>query len=365
MGAATGGEEGLEEVEWDDRGKCERDLRAEAVSLEHLMCHYPKNRFCRACILARLRRKASRRRRDVRTFCPDFGACVTLDHVYAHSTEMEGIDGSLDMLVIYDLGTEKIDAYPAKSKNADDTYNAIQDFRGSTYIDTVYSDNSKEIKKAVRDLGFPHRTSVPGVPSTNTLAEGRVQIVVNGAKTNLVNAGLPCAFWPYAARHFCFALTTRTVNDTTSYYRQHGAHFAGMSIPFGCRVFFKSSPISARQPSKFEGDAAAGVFLGYVLDPGGKWSGEYYVVDLSAFAGKPLHRATPAAKLKVHVQRVRELNPVSSEDVFSPLRNPAREPTSHWPGSRPTWVLSAARRSTSCLLTPRTTPLFLCLHLRS
>ena len=94
-----------------------------------------------------------------------------------------------------------------------------------------------------------------------------------------------------------------------------------MSIPFGCRVFFKSSPISARQPSKFEGDAAAGVFLGYVLDPGGKWSGEYYVVDLSAFAGKPLHRATPAAKLKVHVQRVRELNPVSPEDVYFPLRN--------------------------------------------
>ena len=59
--------------------------------------------------------------------------------MYAHSEQMEGIDGSLDMLVIYDLGTEKLDAYPAKSKNSDDTYAAVQDFRGSTYLDMVYS----------------------------------------------------------------------------------------------------------------------------------------------------------------------------------------------------------------------------------
>ena len=209
---------------------------------------------------------------------------------------MEGIDGSLDMLVIYDLGTVKIDSYPAKSKSSDDTYYAIQDFRGNTYVDMVYSDNSKEIKLAVRELGFPHRTSVPGIPSTNTLAEGRVQIVVNGAKTSLVNAGLPCAFWPYSSRHFCIGLSTRVVDGSSAYYRQQGEVFPAPFIPFGCRVFFKSSPISKQLSTKFDSDASTGVFLGYVLDPGGKWSGEYYVVNLAAFAGKPLHRHTPAAK---------------------------------------------------------------------
>jgi hypothetical protein len=58
---------------------------------------------------------------------------------------MEGIDGSMDMLVIYDLATEKIDAFPAKSKNADETHTALQNFRGTTSIDVVYSDNSREI----------------------------------------------------------------------------------------------------------------------------------------------------------------------------------------------------------------------------
>ena len=53
----------LVEAEWDDRGMCERDLREEAVSMEHLMCHHPKNWFCKACQRSRLRRKANRKRR--------------------------------------------------------------------------------------------------------------------------------------------------------------------------------------------------------------------------------------------------------------------------------------------------------------
>jgi len=63
-----------------------------------------------------------------------------------------------------------------------------------------------------------------------------------------------------------------------------------------------------------------GVFLGYVLDPGGKWSGQYYVAALEAFAGRPLHKRTPPSKCKVHIQRVREILPVTKADIFFPLR---------------------------------------------
>ena len=107
-------------------------------------------------------------------------------------------------LMCYDIGTEKIDAYPARSNDHQDTDQAVADFRGETYLDMVYSDNSGEIKKAISEFGFNHRTSVPGVPQTNSLAEGRVRIVVYGTRTALGNAGLPSCFWPYASRHFCF-----------------------------------------------------------------------------------------------------------------------------------------------------------------
>ena len=134
------------------------------------MTHFPKNPYCPACRKSRLRRKANRRNREAREVAAVFGQSVTMDHVYAHTEQMEGIDGSLDMLVMYDIGTEKIDAFPSKSKSADDTYAAIQDFRGTTYLRCVYSDNSREIKSAVRMLGFPYRTSVPGIPAANTIA---------------------------------------------------------------------------------------------------------------------------------------------------------------------------------------------------
>ena len=107
---------------------------------------------------------------------------------------------------------------------------------------------------------------------------------------------------------------------SNSYFRQQGAHFNGQSIPFGCRVFFKPSPISKHQTGKFESNCVPGIMLGYVLDPGGKWSGEFLVVELAAMAGKPMHRNTPAGQLRVHVQRVRELLPVKKADVFYPLR---------------------------------------------
>ena len=32
-----------------------------------------------------------------------------------------------------------------------------------------------------------------------------------------------------------------------------------------------------------------GLILGYELEPGGKWTGQYYVADLSEFTGKDLH----------------------------------------------------------------------------
>ena len=136
--------------EFDKRGMSESQLRAEAVSIEHLMIHFPKNPYCKACCKTRLRRKPRKRRTVPRELNGKFGSCITLDHVYAHSGEMEGMDGSMDMLVIYDLATEKIDAFPAKSKNADETHAAPQNFRGTTYVDVDYSDNSREIQQAIR-----------------------------------------------------------------------------------------------------------------------------------------------------------------------------------------------------------------------
>ena len=152
--------EGDELEEISDEGKAEGDLRAEAVSLNHLLTHFPKNKFCHACLRSRVRRKACLNKsvhRDAKCE-PIFGKQVTADHVYAHSERLAGFTGDLDLLVIFDRGVGWIEGYPLRSKGADDAYNSFQDFRGSTYLDLVYVDNSRELRKSVEQLGFPRGT---------------------------------------------------------------------------------------------------------------------------------------------------------------------------------------------------------------
>ena len=51
--------------------------------------------------------------------------------------------------------------------------------------------------------------------------------------------------------------------------RFEGRKFPGPRIPFGALIDFKPSPIRGAQP-KFAPKAEPGIFLGYVLQPGGK-----------------------------------------------------------------------------------------------
>jgi len=172
----------------------------------------------------------------------------------------------------------------------------------------VYSDNSRELKKAVKMFGFSHRRSTPGVPATNTLAEGTVQKITGGTGTISENAGLPACYWPFAARHWCFAHCIEVKDGDSIYNKQlERGNFPGHVIPFGALVDFLPSPLSKEKSGKNEPDTRPGVFFGYHLDPGGRWSGQYYVVSLTAFIGISLRRNTRGKDAKVHVQRVREL----------------------------------------------------------
>ena len=87
LGEAAVEDDKLEEI--NDEGKAEGDLRAEAVSLNHLLTHFPKNKFCHACLRSRVRRKACLNKsvhRDAKCD-PIFGKQVTADPVsYTHLT---------------------------------------------------------------------------------------------------------------------------------------------------------------------------------------------------------------------------------------------------------------------------------------
>ena len=132
--------EGDELEEINDDGKAAGDLRTEAVSLNHLLTHFPKNKYCHACLRSRVRRKACLNKsvhRDAKCE-PIFGKQVTADHVCAHSERLAGFTGDLDLLVFFDRGVGWIEGYPLRSKGVDDAYNSFQDFRGSTYLSLIH-----------------------------------------------------------------------------------------------------------------------------------------------------------------------------------------------------------------------------------
>ena len=63
-------------------------------------------------------------------------------------------------------------------------------------IHRIYTDDSAELKRAVKDLDIPstvHDRSTPGMPQTNGIAENQVRRVINGTRVLLASAGLPVA----------------------------------------------------------------------------------------------------------------------------------------------------------------------------
>ena len=171
-------------VEDDD---ARHNLKLEALSLEHLLTHFPKNKYCSACQRARLRRRPiGVVRQDKGEAAVEFGDVITCDHIIASKDEAEGLLTDKTAMTIYDMGTHFTGCYPLKTKGADDAYRALQHFRGPRgTFHYVYSDNSGEIWKAVDMLGFPQGTSTPGIHETNSHIERRNETILGGTRTVL------------------------------------------------------------------------------------------------------------------------------------------------------------------------------------
>ena len=238
-----------------------------------------------------------------------FGHIVTCDHVYAHSEELEGITGDRDLLVVFDLGTKCIAAYPVKNKSTDETTKRLAHFRGKDSIRYFFSDKHASLISAVERLGqatIPHELSTPGIHQTNAIIESKVKNIVKGTRCNLRAAGLPACFWPLAAEHYAFLCTVHEDQLEPAYYQRHGRHFKGPLIPFGCLIDAIPSPL-AQQPRKFNPRGVPSVFLGYVVQPGQKWKGEYRWAELADFSKVSLFRDVRAGQCKVRIHIGRDV----------------------------------------------------------
>ena len=81
------------------------------------------------------------------------GAKTTADTLYSKGRQSMGLDGSKYAVVALDLGTNWSDFFPCAEKSSTDARQALLQFAGQERIESFYSDNARELAKAVVDLG--------------------------------------------------------------------------------------------------------------------------------------------------------------------------------------------------------------------
>jgi hypothetical protein len=188
--------------------------------------------------------------------------------------------------VLNNLHTQFRYVYPSQAKDSHSCVDGLNHFIGpKDDVQVVYTDNSPELIRAVKDLGYRHQTSIEYVDSSNLFAEREVRQMLEGARSNLLQSGLPLKMWPLAMQHHATAINASPQLDGSEspWHLRFGEKFIAMHILFGAKVLFWNNPERADNTAgKLSPTSNEGIFLGYYIQPGNDWKGEYLVAKLEA-----------------------------------------------------------------------------------
>ena len=222
-------------------------------------------------------------------------------------------------MIVLDRYTRWLQSFASAKKDAKETAMALERFVGpQCKPQHVYTDNSGELLKAVKRLGWPHDTSTPHRPQTNGVVERAVRVVKEGTACALVQSGLSDKWWPEAMNCFLFLRNAVTVleDGSTAYKNRFGADFKGPLIPFGASVhYLPITPKDKARTHQFGSKLLRGVFLGYSQQSGGGWGGDLLIADWEALAS-----VTPdqegLADFPIKRFRHKEVTPIMNGENF-------------------------------------------------
>ena len=181
-------------------------------------------------------------------------------------------------------------AYPAKTKNANATKRAFMHFAGTEdKIARLYCDNAKDWRKQQQlssngALIPRHHTDILRTVSQNDPTDvslTELEHCCAHLDFRIVLGLCMSMFWHLAihdeSRHF-----------KSCYENRHGALFQGMLVPVGALLSYR--PPSGKEGVeflKFEPRIRKGIFMGYHFHSGGRWSGDYIVLDCETMPSFP------------------------------------------------------------------------------
>ena len=157
-------------------------LKKEAKSLHHLMTHVPKNPYCSVCNQAKMYKAPGYRTDGLRSISAScFGDHITADHVVLYRDSDNMTEDSRLALIVKDVATSFMFAYPSALKDADECQVALQHFVASTdKVGVFYSDNAKELTRATKSLGWRHEHSKDYIHQSNAITERAVRATTEG-----------------------------------------------------------------------------------------------------------------------------------------------------------------------------------------
>ena len=110
-----------------------------------------------------------------RISCRKFGDLITADHKVL-SESCESRNNHRYAIVVQDLATQWIQAYPCKTNTSQETQRSLQKFlEPERNPEVIYTDNSLEFGNACEDLFCNHCTSTLHRSETNGTAERAVR----------------------------------------------------------------------------------------------------------------------------------------------------------------------------------------------
>ena len=246
--------------------------------------HFPEDQNCEICKRTKITRAPCRRRNGGAVpRAENFGDLITADHKVL-SDNCESRNNHRYAVVVQDLATQWIQAYPCKTKTSQETQRSLQKFlEPDRNPKVIHTDNSLEFGKACEDLSWNHCTSTPHRSETNGIAERAVRRVKEGTSAVLLQPGLNESWWADSMECYTYLrnVTDLLSDGKTPYERRFGQQCKGPIIPFGSLVEYY--PISATDQSRihqFGKKVLPGLFLGYALYAGEIWKGDVLIADL-------------------------------------------------------------------------------------
>ena len=226
--------------------------RREDLGKHNVHTHFPKDRNCEICKRTKITRAPCRRRKcEAVPRADNFGDLITADHKVL-SDNCESRNNHRYAVVVQDLATRWIQAYPCKKQNFTRNPEELAKVLGAEEVKpkVIYTDKSLEFGKACEDLSWIHCTSSPHRSETNGIAERAVRRVKEGTSAVLLQSGLNEIWWADSMECYTYLrnVTDLLSDGKTPYERRFGQPFKGPIIPFGSLVEYH--PITAKDQSR-------------------------------------------------------------------------------------------------------------------